>query len=291
MPDTNPKRLFKRVGLIAKPGDGRVKSILPPLIKLLQTRGVEVVFDDTCSKILGSSACDTVSPGDENDLVIAIGGDGTLLRAAHELSSYEVRLLGVNLGHLGFLTDISPDEIHERLTEILNGEYIEEQRAVLACSVMRDQKPLAHHDALNDVVIHKWNIARVIRFDTYINGKFVHSQRSDGVIVSTPTGSTAYALSGGGPLLDPSLDVILLVPICTHTLSNRPIVVGASSRIEIVVGTRNMHHARLTCDGAVKFELAPGDRVLVEKADRCIHLIHPPQHDHYATLRAKLRWG
>ena len=293
MSEPSPQRPFKRVGLIAKPNDARVGEILPPLLDFLQQRGLDVVLDQICAALLHDVPYQTFSPqsGDGRDLVISIGGDGTLLRTAHCLLGHDVRLLGINLGTLGFLTDISPLEIPERLTEILDGEYIDERRPILNCGVSRDGQTLAEFGAINDLVIHHWNIPRLIRLDTFIDGNFVHSQRSDGIIVSTPTGSTAYALSGGGPILHPSLDALLLVPVCPHTLSNRPLVVADRSTIEIVVGTQDHDHARLTCDGEVKLALAPGDRVSVEIGDKYVHLVHPPGYDHYATLRAKLHWG
>lgn len=284
---------FKRVGLIAKPNDQRVGTILPALFKLLRWRGVDVALDGTCAGILQARHLELGTPNGENgrELLITIGGDGTLLHAAHMRFDYDVRLLGINLGKLGFLADISPEEVNDRLGAILDGHYIDEKRAVLRCTVFRDAQIVAEYDAINDTVIHHWNIARLIRLDTHINGTFVHSQRSDGIIIATPTGSTAYALSGGGPILHPSLDAILLVPVCPHTLSNRPIVVAGNSRIEIVVGTEQLGHARLTCDGDSGFDLAPQDRVIVEHSDRHIHLVHPANHDFYATLRAKLNWG
>ncbi len=284
---------FKRVGLIAKPNDQRVGMILPALFKLLRWRGVDVALDGTCAGILQARDLELAIPNGENgrELLITIGGDGTLLHAAHMRFDYDVRLLGINLGKLGFLADISPDEVNDRLGAILDGHYIDEKRAVLRCTVFRDAQIVAQYDAINDTVIHHWNIARLIRLDTHINGTFVHSQRSDGIIIATPTGSTAYALSGGGPILHPSLDAILLVPVCPHTLSNRPIVVAGNSRIENVVGTEQLGHARLTCDGDSGFDLAPQDRVVVEYSDRHIHLVHPANHDFYATLRAKLNWG
>ncbi|MGH8614662.1 MAG: NAD(+) kinase [Gammaproteobacteria bacterium] len=284
---------FKRVGLIAKPNDRRVEPILLALFKLLRWRGVDIALDNTCADILQARHLELGSRdrGNSCELFITIGGDGTLLHAAHMRFDYEVRLLGINLGKLGFLADISPEEVNDRLGAILDGHYIDEKRTVLRCTVLRGAQNVARFDAINDTVIHHWNIARLIRLDTHINGTFVHSQRSDGIIIATPTGSTAYALSGGGPILHPSLDAILLVPVCPHTLSNRPIVVGGNSRIEIVVGTEQVGHARLTCDGDEGFDLAPQDRVIVERSDPHIHLIHPANHDYYATLRAKLNWG
>lgn len=285
--------MFKSIGLVAKPGDVKILETLKTLIGYLQRRGVDIAIDANCAELLEGTALKPKTPliGHSCDLIISIGGDGTLLHAAHLIASYEVRLLGIHAGHLGFLTDISPHEITIRLDEIFAGHYLEENRMVLSSEVIRGGETVAQNDALNDVVIQKWNIARLITLDTYINDTFVHSQRSDGIIASTPTGSTAYALSGGGPLLDPLLDAVVLVPICPHTLSNRPLVVAGDSQIEIIVGTREVDHARLTCDGDIRCELAPSDRVLIKKADHCIHLIHPAGHDHFATLRAKLQWG
>jgi NAD+ kinase len=285
--------MFKRIGLVGKPGDSKVRDTLRALLPHLQRRRLDIVIDQQCAELLGKTHFE-VAPGpigDGRDLVIVIGGDGTLLRAAHMISSYDTRLLGINVGRLGFLTDIPPEEIGERINEVLDGDYEEEERPILRSYVSREGQDLEPHDAINDVVITKWNIARLITLETYVNGRFVNSQRSDGLIVATPTGSTAYALSGGGPILHPALDALALVPICPHTLSNRPIVVSGQSRIEIVVGTPEFDQARLTCDGEIYCELAPGDRVLIEKADRCVRLIHPPGHDHFATLRAKLQWG
>lgn len=290
---SSPNPVFKRVGLIAKPRDERVGIILPALFELLRRHGVDITLDDICAEMLRAHHLQlgTAEPMSARELFITIGGDGTLLRAAHTLSCDDVRLLGINLGKIGFLADISPQEINERLGEILDGHYISEKRAVLRSSVVRVGRIAAQYDAINDAVIHHWNTPRLIRLVTHINGTLVHSQRSDGIIIATPTGSTAYALSGGGPILHPSLDALLLVPVCPHTLSNRPIVVGGDSRIEIVVGTDEVGHARLTCDGEIGFELAPQDHVIVEHSDRHIELIHPVSHDHFATLRAKLNWG
>jgi NAD+ kinase len=286
--------MFKRIGIVAKPGEVRIRELLKTLIDYLQRRCLDIAIDGNCALLLNDTLLQplkTPLTGQNCDLIISIGGDGTLLHAAHMIADYKVRLLGINVGHVGFLTDLSPQEFTECLDAILAGHYLEENRMVLTSQVLREGTIIHQNDALNDVVIQKWNIARLITLDTYINDTFVHSQRSDGVIVSTPTGSTAYALSGGGPILHPSLDAVILVPICPHTLSNRPLVVAGNSRIEIMLRTHEIDHARLTCDGEVRCELAPRDRVLVEKAKHSVHLIHPAAHDHFATLRAKLQWG
>ncbi len=285
--------MFKKIGLIAKPDDKRVQKALIKLIKFLKARDLDIVVGDQCAAQLSSEemvGLETLN-GDNCDLLISIGGDGTLLHAAHQLPNYDVRLLGINLGTLGFLTDISPKEMDQRLDRILQGDFFEEQRAILRCSVIRNDEVLATYNALNDAVIQKWDTARLITFDTYINDVFVNSQRSDGLIISTPTGSTAYALSCGGPILHPSLNAISLVPICPHTLSNRPIVIDGDNKITIQISTPEAEHARLTCDGNVKFALAQDDQISIEKSERFIRLIHPNDHDYYATLRAKLQWG
>ncbi|MCI0400793.1 MAG: NAD(+) kinase [Gammaproteobacteria bacterium] len=285
---------FKRVGLIAKGGAIEIRGTLRSLMEFLKSRGLAIVTDAACADLLPKSQVEIVERrvlGGTCDLAIAIGGDGTMLNAARLLSDHDVPLLGINLGRLGFLADLSPDAINETLARILNGEFVEDRRFLLHSQVVRDGQAVMEGDALNDVVIHKQNVARLVEFETYINNTFVYSQRSDGMIVSTPTGSTAYALSGGGPLLNPDLDAIVLVPICPHTISNRPIVVDGGSRIEIVVGTREIDHARLTCDGEIAEQLLPGDHILIFKKTKQIRLIHPAGHDHYAILRAKLQWG
>ena len=225
------------------------------------------------------------------DLAIAIGGDGTMLKAAHLACRHEMPLLGINRGRLGFLADIPANAFEEHLNAIFAGTFVEDERFLLHVEVLREGKSLLKSSAFNDVILQKWNIARLIELETYVDGSFVHRQRSDGLIVSTPTGSTAYALAGGGPILHPSLDALALVPICPHTLTNRPIVIDGNSLVEIVVGTREIDHARLTCDGDIELELAPGDRVRIQKQDKKIRLIHPKGHDHFSTLRAKLQWG
>lgn len=285
--------MFKKIGLIAKPGEERVRDSLRQVIRFLKAKQLDIAIDPACLDHLQDDerAELTLLDGQNCDLLIAIGGDGTLLHAAHELPSFDVRLLGINLGRLGFLTDITPDEMEARLEVILAGEFIEEQRAILRCTVIRNGEAMCTHYALNDAVIQKWDTARLITFDTYVDDAFVNSQRSDGVIISTPTGSTAYALSCGGPILHPGLNAITLVPICPHTLSNRPIVIDGNSCVTIEVSTPEAEHARLTCDGEVKFSLAQDDRICIEKSERYIRLIHPTDHDYYKTLRTKLQWG
>jgi len=248
--------------------------------------------DETASKIsnhkLPTASLEKI--GNECDLAIIVGGDGTLLNAARNLIDYNVPILGINLGRLGFLVDISPDEIGRRFEELFDGKYEVEHRIMLNMTVEHQDGRISKNDAFNDVVVHKWDVARMIETETFINGKFLNTMRADGLIVSTPTGSTAYALSGGGPILQPDLDALVLVPICPHTMSFRPIVIDGESKIELHVKD-STDKAQVTCDGQTNFSLVSGDKVIIERKSRVIRLIHPCKHDHYEILRAKLRWG
>jgi NAD+ kinase len=286
--------MFKQVGLIAKTEDERVCETLLELAAYLERRGLAYAVENACARVLRGGplpAADRQTLGADCDLIIVVGGDGTLLGAARSLMGEDVRLLGINLGRLGFLTDVSRHEMTQRLDDVFAGEFEEEERFLLRAVLMRDARELVHDDALNDVVVHKWRVARLIALDTYVDGTFVNTQRSDGLIVSTPTGSTAYAISGGGPILHPAVNAVVLVPICPHTLSNRPIVVDADSRVEIVVTEGQGTSAQLTCDGQTEHELVDGDRILVTKRSQGVRLIHPVGYDFYGTLRTKLHWG
>lgn len=281
---------FRRIALIAKPDAGEeLRATLRRAVEFLDRRGLAVCLDAHAAQALArDDGLPLDALGERCDLAVIVGGDGTFLNAARELGTHDIPLLGVNLGRLGFLVDISPDAMCATLGEMLDGRFEEEHRFLLSCRVGDGPACLA----LNDVVLHKWNTARMIEFETRINGRYVDSQRSDGIIVSTPTGSTAYALSGGGPLLEPSLDAIILVPICPHHLSNRPIVVHGDSEICIEAsGRTDPNHLRVTCDGQSSLTLEEGEHLEVRKYPRPIRLFHPLEHDHFTLLRAKLGWG
>lgn len=279
---------FQHIGLIAKPTAPGLRETLQSLYKFLSNQQLDISTDSNAARILGSTPTTPRQMAEVCELAIVVGGDGTFLHAARELIEHDIPLVGINLGRLGFLVDISPDHMQESLSSILSGEYVEDRRFLLQTTIGKRPQLLA----LNDVVLHKWNIARMIEFETSIDGKFVDSQRSDGIIVSTPTGSTAYALSGGGPLLEPSLDAIVLVPICPHRLSNRPIVVHGDSEITInTCGSTDPAHVRVTCDGQTNEKLGPEDKLVIRKAPRPVRLFHPQNHDHFNLLRAKLGWG
>jgi len=288
-------KLFPTIGLIAKLEDGIVRETLTHLVDFLEARGHRLLVEDESGELLenGEMARGSLEElGGQIDLAITIGGDGTLLRVARTLAPHDVPLLGINLGRIGFLADIPSQRMREALEQILQGELIEEQRFLLRVDIGDSVSPRLSNTALNDVVVHKWNIARLIELETRIQGRFVDAQRSDGLIVATPTGSTAYALSGGGPLLLPSLYAVVVVPICPHRLGNRPIVVDADSMIEIrVCGSTSSEHVRVTCDGQTILTPETDEPIRIQRAEHPVRLIHPKDHDHFDILRHKLGWG
>jgi len=283
------KEKFRSVGLIGKHGGVGIKDTMQSLSKFLLSQGLEVLLEANTAKYLdghGLQTADMDEIGQNCDLAIAVGGDGTLLHSATSLAEYQVALLGVNMGRLGFLTDISPSVMIEAMQDILNGEYIEEQRTMLEVEVAGEV-----FLAFNDVVIHKWNISRMIEYETYVGGQFVNIQRSDGFIISTPTGSTAYNLSCGGPLVHPNINANILVPICPHSLSDRPIVVDGDAEIRVVMcGQTTYRDIQVTCDG-LKTAQPEHDAIIINKHRKPIRLIHPKDHDHFNTLRVKLGWS
>lgn len=286
--------MFKRIALIANKNGQKITETLRSVSNYLLNQDIDIVLNSFSANLMQGSDLRTVP--DEQlplqcDMAIAIGGDGTMLWAAKLLADYDVPLLGINRGRLGFLADIPADSFEEHLQQILDGHYVEDERFQLHCQVERDDKIIKESHAFNDIIVQKWNIAKLIELTTYVDQTLLHSQRSDGLIISSPTGSTAYALSGGGPILHPALDALVLVPICPHTLSNRPIVIDGNSTIEIVVGTPEIDHASLTCDGEISCSLRTDDRIVIRKKDKKIRLIHPASYDHFSTLRAKLQWG
>lgn len=284
---------FKKIGIIGRAGDGVVDT-LHELTRFLATQDISVVLGKGVAKLLpehGLEVCSRNDIGDLCDLVIVVGGDGSLLGAARMLARHGVPVLGINRGRLGFLTDVMPDEIIERVGDVLTGDYTVEERFLLDVVVMRNGESIGKADALNDVVVNSGTSARMIEFDLHIQGEFVYHQRSDGLIVSTPTGSTAYSLSGGGPIMHPALDAIGLVPMFPHTLSSRPIVVEGNSEIKITIHESNTIHPPVTCDGQVTLTAQPGDTIYIRKKPHRLKLIHPREHSFYASCRGKLGWS
>ena len=285
---------FVNVALVAKPGEPRVAGCLDQVVAVIEDYGLNLVMDEIAGEIHGTknyAVRDYDTLFDDRDLVIAVGGDGTLLQAAAAASTHDLAVVGINLGRLGFLTDLNPQHVADGLNDILSGNYLVDERPILRCTLSRKGETVTAGYAVNDVVIQKWATAGLISFDTYVDGGFVHAQRSDGMIISTSTGSTAYALAGGGPIIHPSVAALALVPICPHSLTNRPVIVRDNANIEIVMTTEHIDQARVTCDGADIASLAPGDRIEISKHDKTVRLLHTREHNHFVSLRTKLNWG
>jgi len=285
---------FNTIGIITKPEAESVRQPLQSLFGFLKNKDCIVIIDEQIPDEINSYNFKKASRdeiGNQCDLAIVVGGDGTILNAVRSLTHANVPLLGINVGRLGFLADISPEELESSLTEILNGSYREEQRLLLEMQVLRDGKVIFEGDAFNDVVVHIRDVARMIEFETRINDEFVNHQRADGIVVSTPTGSTAYALSSGGPILHATLEVITLVPISPHTLSSRPLVVNAESLIDILVCNTKEGIAQATCDGHLSTDVYVGDHIKIKRKAEKITLLHPKQYNYFEILRAKLHWS
>lgn len=288
------KKNIHTVGLFGKMRDKSVSEPLTQLAGLLRSRGLAILIDETTSVLMGRDFAPMrpiTEIGREIDLAIVIGGDGTILHVARHLAASRVPIVGVNLGRLGFLADIPAERMLPEVTRILDGDCQTESRLLLTAEIMRKGKIVQTASALNDIIVTKGDLARMIEYETYIGGEFVNDMRGDGIIISTPTGSTAYAMSAGGPILHPTLPAIALVPICPHTLSNRPIVVGGESVIEIVMTGHSDQLAHITFDGQESFALAHGDHIYARAADSPVELLHPTGRSHYEVLRAKLGWG
>ncbi|MEM0955550.1 MAG: NAD(+) kinase [Pseudomonadota bacterium] len=285
---------FTKIGLIGRARHENSAETLQRLLALLQERQSTVFIEPRLAKICPD--CHATEAGREEigercDLAIVVGGDGSMLSAARTMAKYGTPLLGVNRGRLGFLTDVYPDEIEERVRQVLSGNFEREERFLLDVVVVRDGEVIGQADALNDVVVNSGTSAQMIEFDLFVDDTFVYRQRADGMIISTPTGSTAYSLSGGGPIMHPSLDALVLVPMFPHALSSRPIVIDGNSRVRVMVPEVNGVHPPVTCDGQVNMSARPGDAVEVFKKPDRMTLIHPPGHDFYASCRGKLGWG
>ncbi|SHF41454.1 NAD+ kinase [Modicisalibacter ilicicola DSM 19980] len=285
---------FKNIGLIGRLGSASVVETLKRLIRFLNDRSYHVILEDRTATVLldhGQQEASRRLLGEICDLVIVVGGDGSMLGAGRVLCHSGTPVLGINRGRLGFLTDISPNEVEERVGDVLDGEYEIEERFLLDTEVFREGSLVGTGESLNDVVIHPGKAVRMIEFELFVNEQFVYSQRSDGLIIATPTGSTAYALSGGGPIVHPKLDAITLVPMFPHTLSSRPIVVDAASEIMVHIGETNETYPHVSCDGQTQVVSKPGDIVHVRRKPQKLMLIHPRGHNYFEICRSKLGWS
>lgn len=289
---------FQTIGVIGKRRDPRLAVSLARLCATLKGLGREVLVETESAALLppGSvTAADRRTLAERCQLVVVIGGDGTLLDAGRSFAQAGVPILGVNQGRLGFLVDVRPEDIRETLIALLRGEYFAETRLVLEAVVRHPdgsaEPPML---AVNDVVIRNLAAIRILEFETWLadgeRWEFISQRRADGIIVSTPTGSTAYALSSGGPVLHPALDAVTIVPICAHTLSDRPIAVPAGRSIRVVL-SGDVSGAHVTCDGQTSLPIEPGDALEISRSAHALRLIHPRSYSYFALLRDKLHWG
>ncbi len=282
---------MKTVGIIAKHQHHDAKPIVEQLITWLTQHNKEVHLDiDTANLIGAKTGLPKPKIPPLVDLMIVLGGDGTLLSVARLIENRDVPILGVNLGGLGFLTEVTLDELFLTLEKIFKAEYTPDNRLMIRSQVFRQGERVVSSYCLNDTVISKGVLARMIRLEVSINGQFVTSLRGDGLILSTPTGSTAYSLSAGGPIINPSVDALVFTPICPHTLTNRPIVIPSSATVNVTVKSRE-DGAMVTFDGQVGFTLRPDDVIEIKAAEHKITLIRAPEKNFYAILREKLKWG
>lgn len=283
---------FKTAALVGKYNSREIGSALLRLADHLSQRGLRVIIATQTAERVGIAGFETATLseiGHVADLVVVFGGDGTMLSIARILAPHDVSVVGVNQGRLGFLTDVSLDTMIQTLDEMLAGEFVVEDRFLLDAVIRRNGEILHEARAFNDVVVSKGAAGRLIELEVFIDGQFVYSQRSDGLVIASPTGSTAYALSAGGPILHPTLEAIALVPICPHTLSNRPIAVNSHSQVEVLIVHADDCCANL--DGQHRLDLQVGDRVQVSGSMETVRLLHPKGHSYYDMLRQKLHWG
>ncbi len=285
---------FKHVGVTGRHGRSEVADTLRRLVTFLESRDVTIVLDSRITDMIPNHChptCVRDALGEHCDLVIVVGGDGSLLGAARALVDFGIPVIGVNHGRLGFLTDICPSELETLLSEVLDGQYLEENRFLLEVEVERNGQIIDEGCALNDVVLHPGRSTRIIEFELFIDGQFVYKQRSDGIIIATPTGSTAYALSGGGPIMHPALDAIVLVPMFPHMLTNRPLVISGNSEVRLVICEVDHIDPQISCDGQIHLLGHPNDSITIRKKARQLKSLHPEHHDFYDACRSKLRWN
>lgn len=290
-----PESAFQRIGIVAKPDNVRVADTLIRLLEFLEPRGVELMLETVTYEMVSHPRVASIERGELGtacDLVIVVGGDGSLLGVGRQLSDHDVPVLGINRGGLGFLADISPDQLEYQVGAVLGGHYKIERHFLLRGRVMRGDRCIAEGTALNDVVVHPGTLARMMQFALFVDDDFVYEQRSDGLLVSTPTGSTAYALSAGGPIMHPNLDAIVVVPMFPHTLTSRPLVVRGECEIRIELRSlRDDTIPQVSFDTQNELEARSGDVVAISKKQGELQLLHPLEHSFFEACRSKLDWG
>ncbi|MGA8013033.1 MAG: NAD(+)/NADH kinase [Candidatus Acidiferrales bacterium] len=284
--------MIRAAGIISKPNRDLLSSVVPPLVQWLHEHKVEVFVDRETHECVdcGAQALARDALASQVDLLIVLGGDGTLLSAARAPGSHKVPILAVNLGGLGFLTSVTLDELYPLLEQVLAGKHRTSDRMMLDAQILRGGQPAERQCALNDAVVNKAALSRMLDFDVHVDGNHVGRYRADGLVVATPTGSTAYSLAAGGPIIDPDLDAFVITPICPHMLTNRPLVVPDTARIDLDF-TAADEPVYLTLDGQIGFQLKPTDRVTITKSESRVALVRPPSKTYFEVLRSKLKWG
>ncbi len=287
---------FNTIGIIGKYGDNDVSETIGLVLRVVdELQGTALIDHDTTRGVFcGKTHHQTVDREtlvQQSDLIIAVGGDGSFLASGRSIIELEKPIIGVNMGRLGFLTDISPNEIPSVLHEVLIGKYQPEDRTVLSCTVKRDNQTVAQAIGINDVVIHKRSVSRMVELDVYLDNRFLSSYWADGLIVSSPTGSTAYSLSSGGPILQGNLEALVLVPICPHTLTQRPIVIDANTEQRIEISENNDDNLQISIDGQQEIPLQVGDTVYITQHHKKLTIFHPCDYNYLQRLRKKLSWG
>ncbi len=284
--------MIRSVGIICKPIKGMIAAVVPPLAAWLRGRKIEVFVDKETEEGIGFNGAVLAREqlAEKVELLVVLGGDGTLLSAARALRGLQVPILAVNLGGLGFLTTVTLDELYPLLEQILAGEHRTIERMMLEAEILRRGKAAERQTALNEAVANKAALARMLDFDVFVDRHHVGRYRADGIIVATPTGSTAYSLAAGGPIVQPDLDAFVITPICPHMLTNRPLVIPDTSRVELDF-TPADEPVYLTLDGQIGFQLEPKDHVVITKSSAKVKFVRPPRKTYYEVLRSKLRWG
>jgi NAD+ kinase len=280
---------FKRIGLFIRKDDPILENAVVQVNQFLTKQALSIVINEPLAFLPDLDVVSIADFPERCDVTIAIGGDGTLLSASRALAGSDLPLVGINVGRLGFLADVTLDKLESQLSQILAGEYREDTRFLMQATINGADESIGL--AMNDVVIHAYQNLHMIEFETAINGRFLNSQRADGILVATPTGSTAYAMSAGGPILDVDLDALVLASVCPHTLSNRPLVIAADSVVDITLSEKTVGSCMASCDGRPGHIIQPGDTIRIARHPSTITLLHLEDHDHYSILRAKLEWG
>jgi len=282
---------MKKIAVFAKVHDPRCQDVAVELFDWLHERNCLPLIEAHLARHLGCQGVAAEDISSRADMVVVLGGDGTLISTARIIGERDIPILGVNLGSLGFLTEIALDELYPALEKCLAGDFRVSERIMLRAVVERDGQETASHLVLNDVVINKGALARIVDLKTKVNSFDLATFKADGLIISTPTGSTGYSLSAGGPIVNPSMNCIVITPICPHTLTNRPIVIHDGSVVDITVSSLDDEDIYLTLDGQVGLELRSGDRIRVSRASHTAKLVMSEERDYFAVLRTKLKWG